>query len=129
MKFTKFGKNTPAVIFVFPTSSPNIIFYSSSKPSPLGRPRWLMSTTRAPSSMSFWIVGSAARMRVSSVTTPSLTGTLKSTRTRTRLPFTLMSSTVFLFNAFISLLPFGIFFHTKLFYHTKQNTYDYYSSI
>ena len=45
-----------------------------------------MRTTRAPSATSFWMVGSAARMRVSSVTTPSFTGTLKSTRTSTRLP-------------------------------------------
>ena len=32
------------------------------------------------------MVGRAARMRVSSVTCPSSSGTLKSTRTKTRLP-------------------------------------------
>ncbi len=45
-----------------------------------------MRTTRAPCATSFSMVGSAARMRVSSATAPSFTGTLKSTRTSTRLP-------------------------------------------
>ncbi len=40
------------------------------------------------------MVGSAARMRVSSVTAPSFTGTLKSTRTSTRLPAASSSSMV-----------------------------------
>ena len=53
-----------------------------------------MRMTRAPSSTSFWMVGSAARMRVSSVTAPSFTGTLKSTRTSTRLPRASSSSMV-----------------------------------
>src|SRR4051812_40861887 len=42
--------------------------------------------TRAPLSSRYWIVGSAARMRVSSPTSPSLIGTLKSTRTSARFP-------------------------------------------
>ena len=53
-----------------------------------------MRMTRAPSPTSFSIVGSAARMRVSSVTTPSFTGTLKSTRTSARLPAPSSSSMV-----------------------------------
>ena len=51
-----------------------------------GRPRWDTRIRRAPRSRSSSIVGSAARMRVSSATAPSSSGTLKSTRTRTRLP-------------------------------------------
>ena len=47
--------------------------------------------TRAPGVAPFRtasrIVGSVSRMRVSSVTTPSFSGTLKSTRMKTRLPF------------------------------------------
>ena len=54
-----------------------------------------MSTTRAPCATSFSMVGSAARMRVSSVTTPSFTGTLKSTRMSARLPCASSSSMVF----------------------------------
>ena len=42
--------------------------------------------TRAPWASSARIVGRAARMRESSVTLPSSSGTLKSTRTKTRLP-------------------------------------------
>src|SRR5437867_363301 len=53
---------------------------------PSGRPRWLARTTRAPSFRRVTIVGSAARMRESSVTLPSASGTLKSTRTKTRFP-------------------------------------------
>ena len=53
-----------------------------------------MRMTRAPCVTSFWMVGSAARMRVSSVTAPSFTGTLKSTRTSTRLPRASSSSMV-----------------------------------
>ena len=55
--------------------------------SPFGRPRCEARITRAPCSNAYWIVGSAARMRVSSSTLPSLMGTLKSTRMKTRLPF------------------------------------------
>ncbi len=40
------------------------------------------------------IVGIAARMRESSVTRPSASGTLKSTRTKTRLPATSASRIV-----------------------------------
>ena len=52
------------------------------------------SSRRAPRSRSRSSVGSAARMRVSSVIRPSSSGTLKSTRTRTRLPSTSRSSSV-----------------------------------
>src|SRR5258708_13978590 len=47
------------------------------------------------------IVGKAAVMRVSSVILPSSSGTLKSTRTRTRLPFKSTSRMVFLFNGWL----------------------------
>ena len=53
---------------------------------PFGRPRWLASTTVAPRSSAYLIVGSEARMRVSSPMTPFSSGTLKSTRTNTRRP-------------------------------------------
>ena len=45
-----------------------------------------MMTTLAPASVRVLRVGSAARIRPSSVMMPSLSGTLKSERTRTRLP-------------------------------------------
>ena len=48
------------------------------------------------------MVGMAARTRVSSVTTPSFRGTLKSTRIRTRLPSTSASRTVFLVKAMLT---------------------------
>ena len=53
---------------------------------PSGRPRWLARTIRAPWASRARMVGRAARMRWSSVTLPSASGTLKSTRTKTRLP-------------------------------------------
>ena len=53
---------------------------------PSGRPRWATTTTRAPASASFLIVGTLARMRPSSVIVPSSRGTFRSERTRTRLP-------------------------------------------
>ena len=53
---------------------------------PFGRPRWLASTTVAPCSSAYWIVGSDDWIRVSSPITPFLSGTLKSTRMKTRLP-------------------------------------------
>src|SRR4051812_24623689 len=53
---------------------------------PFGRPRWLASTTVAPASSAYRTVGSDARSRVSSPIFPSFTGTLKSTRMKTRLP-------------------------------------------
>ena len=53
---------------------------------PLGRPRWLHAVTCAPCSCSHVIVGSAARMRRSSVIRPSSSGTLKSARSSTRWP-------------------------------------------
>ena len=61
-----------------------------------GLPRWLHRITLPPSATSFLMVGRAATMRLSLVMTPSFMGTLKSTRTSTRLPFTSMSSIVFL---------------------------------
>ena len=58
-----------------------------------------MSTMPAPCSLRYLMVGMAALMRVSSVTTPSFRGTLKSTRMMMRLPSTSMSRTVFLVKA------------------------------
>ena len=55
-----------------------------------------MRITAAPCSSRYWIVGRLARRRVSSATAPSSSGTLKSTRTSTRLPVTSISRTVFL---------------------------------
>ena len=52
--------------------------------------------TRAPCFTRYWIVGSAATMRLSLVILPSLVGTLKSQRQSTRLPATSISSTDFL---------------------------------
>src|SRR6266550_3045858 len=66
---------------------------------PLGRPRWETSPSDAPPSMSALRVGSAARIRVSSATSPFSSGTLKSTRTRTRFPRTSASRMVRLSNA------------------------------
>src|SRR4051794_36395349 len=61
---------------------------------PLGRPRWEQTViAAAPRSASSSRVGSAARMRESSATFPSSSGTLRSARTRTRLPATSASRT------------------------------------
>ena len=59
---------------------------------PFGRPRCEHRITRAPRSRSAAIVGSAARMRVSSPIAPSCSGTLKSTRQSTRRPATSSAS-------------------------------------
>ncbi len=62
--------------------------------SPFGRPRCEQRTSSvAPRSSRSSSVGSAARIRVSSATLPSSSGTLKSTRTRTRFPATSASRT------------------------------------
>ena len=62
---------------------------------PLGRPRWLIRITFPPASTAALIVGRAALIRLSSVTfCPSSSGTLKSTRIRTRLPLRSSLSTV-----------------------------------
>src|SRR2546427_2262045 len=61
---------------------------------PFGRPRCETSPTAAPAPRSARRVGSAARMRVSSATAPCSSGTLKSTRTRTRFPRTSASRMV-----------------------------------
>ena len=66
--------------------------------SPFGLPRWEQRITFPPSLINLLIVGIAATKRVSSVILPSCNGTLKSQRTNTLLPFTLISSTDFLFN-------------------------------
>src|SRR5262245_45546916 len=74
------------------------MLYLGSGPS-LGRPRWLMSTTAAPWSSRYWMVGNAARMRASSVMAPVFLSCdpLQSTRTRARLPCHAMSLIDFLF--------------------------------
>src|SRR5690606_6606032 len=56
--------------------------------SPLGRPRWEQTTTRAPASASACSVGATARMRPSSVMVLPSRGTLRSARTSTRRPET-----------------------------------------
>ena len=53
---------------------------------PLGRPRCETRISLAPWRSAYSMVGSVSRMRVSSVTRPSSSGTLKSTRIKTRLP-------------------------------------------
>ena len=53
---------------------------------PSGRPRCDIRMTFAPLSFRYLIVGSDSRRRLSLSTTPSFRGTLKSTRTMTRLP-------------------------------------------
>ena len=64
----------------------------------LGLPRWEQAMTAAPFSSRYWMVGSAATMRLSLVMAPvSLSwGTLKSQRSRAFLPRTSTSRTVFL---------------------------------
>ena len=63
-----------------------------------GLPRWEQAMTAAPWSSRYWMVGRAARMRLSSVMAPVALswGTLKSQRSSTFLPLTSMSLTVFL---------------------------------
>src|SRR5438309_3036732 len=61
---------------------------------PFGRPRCDTNPTAAPPLRSALSVGNAARMRVSSATPPFSSGTLKSTRTRTRLTCGSRSRTV-----------------------------------
>src|SRR5215469_14591532 len=79
-----------------------------------------MRITAASCLSKYWIVGRAATMRASSVIRCcSSRGTLKSTRTRTRLPITSISRTVFLFIVspfFCSIHYYGIYlamFHVK----------------
>src|SRR5437764_7977718 len=70
--------------------------------SPFGRPRCDMRMTAAPLSNKYCMVGSDARMRLSSVICRSAsTGALKSTRTSTRFPAASISRTVFLFIQFV----------------------------
>ena len=61
---------------------------------PSGRPKWLSTMTLAPFSASSLSVGAARSMRVASVTLPFFIGTLRSTRTSTRLPWTRSESIV-----------------------------------
>src|SRR5579871_173603 len=61
---------------------------------PSGRPRWLMRIVRAPWARRWVRVGIASTIRRSSATAPeAVSGTLKSTRTRTRFPRTIASAT------------------------------------
>ena len=80
----------------------SLIHICSGFGSPFGLPRWEQRITLPPSLTSFLMVGRAATRRFSSVIFPSFKGTLKSQRTRTLFPFTLISSTDFLFSIFIS---------------------------
>src|SRR5215468_6302581 len=61
---------------------------------PSGRPKWLSTMTLAPLAASSASVGAARSIRVASVTLPACIGTLRSTRTSTRLPATSMESRV-----------------------------------
>src|SRR5262249_55582188 len=70
------------------------IEYLARSSSVFGRPRCEQTRTwDAPPSSSSRIVGSDARMRVSSATRPCSSGTLRSARTRTTLPSTFASRT------------------------------------
>ena len=70
--------------------------------------------------INFLIVGSAATRRFSSVILPSFNGTLKSHLQRTRCPFTLISSTDFLFND-ITIKPPD--FYTFIFIFVTERKY------
>ena len=59
--------------------------FASSGP-PLGRPKWASRMTLPPLSEISRMVGSTRSMRVASETLPFSMGTLRSTRSRTRLP-------------------------------------------
>ena len=61
---------------------------------PSGRPKWLSTITFAPLAANSESVGAARSMRVASVTWPFFIGTLRSTRTSTRLPAMSMESIV-----------------------------------
>src|SRR5262249_54923225 len=61
---------------------------------PFGRPKWESRTTLPPLSAISRMVGATRSMRVVSATSPFSTGTLRSTRTSTRLPLTSASSSV-----------------------------------
>src|SRR5215467_13990391 len=61
---------------------------------PFGRPKWESRITLPPLSAISRMVGATRSMRVVSATLPSSTGTLRSTRTSTRLPLTSASSRV-----------------------------------
>ena len=79
--------------------------------SPFGLPICEQRITLAPLSIRYLIVGSAPTIRFSSVILPSASsGTLKSQRTKTFLPFTSTSSTVNL----LYIVNFSFFMRTKL---------------
>ena len=61
---------------------------------PLGRPKWESKMTLPPLSTNSMIVGAIRSIRVLSVTLPPTTGTLRSTRTSTRLFLISASSSV-----------------------------------
>ena len=62
---------------------------------PFGRPKCAISTGLPPAARMSRTVGTIRSIRVASVTLPSSTGTLMSTRVSTTLPFRSMSSSVF----------------------------------
>src|SRR5207248_2103590 len=105
----------PTTSFAHATDTPRISlkrFATGASPRssttfPSGRPRCETSMILALCSTRYSIVGSAARMRVSSRILPFSSGTLKSTRTSTRLPSTSMSRTVFFFIGASSRRPLG----------------------
>src|SRR5688572_15401921 len=78
--------STPGAISASTSRTGSIAYFGSGLP--LGRPRCEHAVTSAPRDVNHSIVGSAARMRNGSTTLPSLIGTLKSARKRTRRPLT-----------------------------------------
>src|SRR5690606_2638638 len=79
----------------------------SSEATPLGRPKWASRMTFAPFRESSAIVGTMRSIRVRSVTSPFAIGTLRSTRTSTRLDLTSASSRVRKLRIFPPYLSFG----------------------
>ena len=76
-----------------PTSAATVLSESFGS-RPFGRPKCESKITLPPLSAISVIAAAARSMRVVSVTTPFSTGTLRSTRTSTRLPFTSTWSSV-----------------------------------
>ena len=89
------GADSPTVSVANATVAPEQLAEACRRPGaastpgrarPSGRPRWAATTTRAPASASFRMVGTLARIRPSSVIVVPSSGTFRSERTRTRLP-------------------------------------------
>ena len=85
---------------VCPSSSCNLLATGANDKSelnsPLGLPKCAPITSDAPRSSRYFMVGSDARIRPSSVMTPFLIGTFKSQRRKTRLPATSSEASEFI---------------------------------